>query len=118
MNKTDKIINKRKLIGIVVSDKMDKTRVVEVSTQKKHSRYEKFFKVSKRFKAHDESNLYHLGDKVIMGESRPISRDKRWIILEKIGKVEIKADNAVDENILETSVSGEVKELTEDNQEK
>ncbi len=74
----------RKLKGIIVSDKMDKTRVVLVTQLKKHPRYQKYYKSSKRFKAHDESNQYKTGDKVIIQETRPISKEKRWIIISKI----------------------------------
>ncbi len=75
---------KRQLQGIIVSDKMDKTRVVAVSRLKKHPRYKKYYKVTKRFKAHDEKNEYKTGEKVIIEEMRPISKDKRWKIIKKI----------------------------------
>jgi small subunit ribosomal protein S17 len=74
----------RKLQGTVVSDKMSKTRVVAVERSKKHKRYGKYYKVTMRYKAHDELGEYKTGDKVVMEESRPISRDKRWRIIEKI----------------------------------
>ncbi len=80
----DKVIKKRKLQGIVVSDKMDKTRVVAVSGTKKHPKYQRLYKVTNRFKAHDENNAYKAGDVVIIEETRPMSKDKRWIIIEKI----------------------------------
>lgn len=79
------IIKKRKLEGVVVSDKMDKTRVIEISRAKKHPKYHKYYKVSTRFKAHDEKNEYKTGDKVVIQESRPMSKGKRWTIVEKIG---------------------------------
>lgn len=75
---------KRKLEGVVVSDKMNKTRVIEIGSMKKHPKYLKYYKVSKRFKAHDENNEYKTGDKVVIQETRPMSRDKRWIIIKKI----------------------------------
>ena len=75
---------KRKLQGIVVSDKMIKTRVVTVFRLKKHKRYLKYYKVTSRFKAHDEKNEYKSGDKVVIEESRPISRDNRWRIIARI----------------------------------
>ena len=75
---------KRRLQGVVVSDKMQKTRVVEVVRQKKHPKYLKYYKVSRRYKAHDEANQYKTGDKVTMEEARPLSRDKRWVIIEKV----------------------------------
>ncbi len=75
---------KKKLQGIIVSDKMDKTRVVSVLRLKKHPRYKKYYKVTNKFKAHDEKNEYKTGDKVTIEETRPLSKDKRWKIIEKI----------------------------------
>jgi small subunit ribosomal protein S17 len=75
---------KRKLQGVVVSDKMQKTRVVAITRLKKHPRYKKYFKVTRRFKVHDEKNEYKVGDKVVIEETRPLSKEKRWIIVEKI----------------------------------
>ncbi len=72
---------KHKLQGIVVSDKMDKTRVVEVTRLKKHPRYQKYYKLTRKFKAHDEKNEHKVGDKVSIEETRPMSKDKRWKIL-------------------------------------
>ena len=66
------------LKGVVVSDKMDKTIVVSVSRFIKHPLYGKFYKVSKKYKAHDEENKYKTGDKVEIVETRPISKDKRF----------------------------------------
>jgi len=74
----------RKLKGTIVSDKMNKTRVVEVTRLKKHEKYEKFYRVSTRFKAHDENNEYKTGDVVTIQETRPISKDKRWTIIGKV----------------------------------
>jgi small subunit ribosomal protein S17 len=73
--------NKQTLKGTVVSDKMDKTIVVLVERIKEHKQYRKRYKVSKKYKAHDPENKYHLGDKVIIQECRPISKDKKWIVL-------------------------------------
>jgi len=75
---------KRKMEGVVVSDKMQKTAVVEVTRFKKHPRYLKYYKVSQRFKAHDEKKEYKIGDRVIIEETRPLSKDKRWIVKSKI----------------------------------
>lgn len=74
----------RKLIGTIVSDKMNKTRVVAIERLKKHPRYQKFYKVTARFKAHDENNEYKNGDNVIIKEVRPLSKDKRWQIIGKV----------------------------------
>ncbi len=70
--------------GIVVSDKMDKTRVVLVTRLVKHPRYQTYLKRTTRFKAHDEKNEYRTGDKVVIAETKPISKDKRWVITEKV----------------------------------
>jgi small subunit ribosomal protein S17 len=74
----------RKIIGAVVSDKMMKTRVVAVASLKKHPKYLKYYKVTTKFKAHDENNEYKTGDKVTIEECRPLSREKRWRIINKI----------------------------------
>ncbi len=76
--------NRRTLQGFVVSDKMQKTAVVEVRRMKMHEKYKKYFKVSKRYKAHNPENQYHTGDKVVMEEGRPMSKEKRWTIISKI----------------------------------
>ena len=77
-------IKKRKIIGVVVSDKMTKTRVIAVESLKKHPKYLKYYHVTTKFKAHDENNEYKTGDKVTIEESRPLSREKRWKIINKI----------------------------------
>jgi len=77
--------NKARILkGVVVSDKMQKTVVVEVLRLKKHPKYKKYFKVSKRFKAHNSENQYHTGDKVLIKEARPMSKEKRWVIIGKL----------------------------------
>lgn len=83
---TNKQSNKRRLVGVVVSDRMWKTRVVEVARSKKHRKYLKYIKTSQRYKAHDENSEYKLGDTVVMEETRPLSREKRWRI---VGKTQI-----------------------------
>jgi len=75
--------NERKVqIGKVVSDKMDKTIVVSVETYKKHPLYHKRIKYTKKFKAHDENNQAKIGDTVKIMETRPLSKDKRWRLVE------------------------------------
>jgi small subunit ribosomal protein S17 len=73
--------SKRILKGKVVSDKMNKTIVVLVERIKEHPKYRKRYKISKRYKAHDPENKYHEGDNVMIQECKPISRDKKWIVL-------------------------------------
>jgi len=77
-NKEEKIEKKGK-IGIVVSNKMDKTVVVQVERLKMHTKYRKTYRVSKKYKAHDEDNVLIEGDKVKLIETKPISKDKKWI---------------------------------------
>ncbi len=74
--------NRKTTIGIVVSDKMDKTIVVEVSDMVKHPVYQKMLKRSSRIKAHDENNQAKIGDRVLLMETRPLSRDKRFRLVE------------------------------------
>jgi small subunit ribosomal protein S17 len=69
-------------VGLVVSDKMNKTRVVVVERSFRHPQYERVVKRSSRFKAHDERNEAHVGDRVLIVETRPLSKDKRWRIKE------------------------------------
>ncbi|MFA5831213.1 MAG: 30S ribosomal protein S17 [Candidatus Paceibacterota bacterium] len=78
-----KIIHKKKFKGTVVSDKMDKTVVVRVNRFVKHPKYGKFLEKSKRYKAHDETNEYKTGDKVIIEETRPLSKDKTFKVTGK-----------------------------------
>ncbi|MBU1203341.1 30S ribosomal protein S17 [Patescibacteria group bacterium] len=80
----DKKITKRKLEGEIMSDKMDKTVVVLVTSIKTHSKYKKQYKSSKKYKAHDEKNEYKTGDKVVIEECRPLSKDKRWRVIKKV----------------------------------
>ena len=75
---------KKLLQGIVVSDKMQKTVVVEVETIKEHPKYKRRYKTHKKFKADDQAQQYHVGDKVVIEETRPLSKDKNWIVLKKI----------------------------------
>lgn len=75
---------KRKLQGIVVSDKMEKTVVVNVERIKEHPKYKRRFKIHKKYKAHDENREYKMGDKVVIEETTPISKDKKWKVIGKV----------------------------------
>ncbi len=83
-------------VGIVVSDAMDKTVVVNVRRRVKHPRYHKYVRLNKRFMAHDERNECRVGDRVLICESRPLSRRKRWrvrAILERaVGDVAVTSE--------------------------
>jgi small subunit ribosomal protein S17 len=72
--------SRRRLQGLVVSNKMDKTVVVEVERKKMHRLYKKVIRVSKKYMAHDESNALNIGDEVTIVESRPMSKHKRWVV--------------------------------------
>jgi small subunit ribosomal protein S17 len=69
---------RRELVGVVTSDKMQKTRVVLVERRLSHAKYGKYMTSRKKYKAHDEKNEYKVGDRVLIVEARPLSRDKRW----------------------------------------
>ncbi|MGC9599290.1 MAG: 30S ribosomal protein S17 [Minisyncoccia bacterium] len=84
MNEQNRENKKRRITGVVVSDKMQKTRVVAVHRLKKHPKYLKYYRVTTKFKAHDEKNEYKKGDSVVVEETRPLSRGKRWKIVGKI----------------------------------
>lgn len=86
----EKVINKsgkREFVGVVVSDKMDKTVVVEVRTKKLHKLYKKYVSTSKKYKAHDEDNTANMGDTVRIIECRPISKEKTWRLVEVLERV-------------------------------
>ena len=72
------------LRGVVISDKMDKTVVVSVSRFLEHAKYGKFYKLSKKYKAHDEENKYKIGDKVEIVSTRPMSKDKKFKVVKLI----------------------------------
>jgi small subunit ribosomal protein S17 len=78
---------KRQMTGTVVSDKMDKTVVVQVERLVKHPMYKKYIRRRAKFMAHDEANACGIGDKVVITESRPLSKNKQW----RVSKVVTKA---------------------------
>jgi small subunit ribosomal protein S17 len=77
---------KRQVVGVVVSNKMDKTVVVAVERTVKHVMYHKYIKRRTKFAAHDEQNSCQIGDKVMITESRPLSRSKRWRVSKIVEK--------------------------------
>lgn len=72
---------KRKLIGKVISNKMQKTLVVEVERIKEHPKYKRRYKIHKKYKAHNEKEEYKVGDRVVIEECKPMSKDKRWRVI-------------------------------------
>jgi small subunit ribosomal protein S17 len=79
---------RKQLVGRVSSNKMDKTVVVEVERTVRHSRYGKVMQRVKKYKAHDEHNECQIGDQVCIVESRPLSREKRWCVVEILRRAE------------------------------
>jgi small subunit ribosomal protein S17 len=75
---------RKERIGVVVSNKMDKSITVEIQRRVKHPMYGKFVKKTSRFMAHDEKNDCNIGDKVLIGETRPLSKNKCWRLVEII----------------------------------
>jgi small subunit ribosomal protein S17 len=83
-------LEKRKVKkGLVVADKMDKTVVVAVETRKVHPLYKKAVRVTKKYKAHDENNACKIGDTVKIIETRPLSKEKRWRVVEITSRKEV-----------------------------
>ena len=80
--------NRKERTGVVVSDVQNKTIVIEVTRRTTHPRYKKVIKVKKKYTAHDEQNEAKIGDTVRVGETRPISKAKRWRLLEIISHAE------------------------------
>jgi small subunit ribosomal protein S17 len=76
------VVSKKIYTGKVVSDRMDKTVVVAVTSFFQHPVYKKTLKRVAKFKAHDEENKYHIGDTVKIIETRPLSKDKRWVVID------------------------------------
>lgn len=78
---------KKTKVGIVTSDKMDKTIVIKVTRRIQHLHYKKIINRTSKFKVHDENNECNIGDKVLVMETRPLSKDKRWRLVRIIEKV-------------------------------
>ena len=86
----------RKLKGTVISNKMARTLVVRVDTLKRHPKYQKFYRTSKKFKAHTEGDDYRVGDIVMLTETRPISKDKRWRVTELVKRPAAEQDEGAE----------------------
>jgi small subunit ribosomal protein S17 len=80
------IVKRRMKVGRVVSDKMDKTVVVSVERLRRHPIYKRVVRLSSKFKAHDQENEARVGDTVRIEESRPLSREKRWRVVEIVAR--------------------------------
>jgi len=77
---------RKRMVGLVVKDKMDKTVVVEVEKRYKHGMYQKYLSTKTRCKVHDEQNAAKVGDQVLIVETRPLSKEKKWVVKEIIKK--------------------------------
>lgn len=84
----------RKLKGTIVSDKMQKTVVVRVDRLKKHPKYQKYYRASRKLKAHDEKGEYKIGDVVIIQEMRPISKEKGWKVIGLVRRIEPEGEDS------------------------
>lgn len=81
---TEKGKKQRTLVGTVVTDSMDKTVVVSVERYVKHPKYKKYMRRQKRYKAHDPENSYKVGDRVKIAPSKPMSKDKKFVVISKL----------------------------------
>jgi small subunit ribosomal protein S17 len=79
---------RKRRTGVVVSDKSDKTRLVSVERTYRHSLYGRVLRSKSKFATHDEKNISHLGDTVTIMESRPLSKTKRWVLVEVVNKAQ------------------------------
>ena len=86
MSEENKRNERKSRVGIVVSDKMDKTIVVKIEELEQHKLYKKSVKKTVKFKAHDENNEAHVGDKVSLMETRPLSKEKHWRLVKVLEK--------------------------------
>ncbi len=84
--------NRKTRVGTVLSNKMDKTVIVAVETLVKHPKFSKYIKRTKKFFAHDNENSCNVGDKVKIQETRPLSKNKRWRVIEILEKAESAVD--------------------------
>ena len=94
---------KKEKVGIVVSNKMQKTIVVQIHRKTRHPLYGKVVNKAKKFKVHDEKNQAQIGDKVRIVETRPLSKEKRWRLLEIISRGNLKSSAADIKDVLEVA---------------
>ncbi|MCD6270934.1 30S ribosomal protein S17 [bacterium] len=105
---------KKRLQGVVVSDKMQKTVVVRVERQKFHPKFKVYYKVHKKYKAHDEQNKCKVGDWVVIEETRPLSKEKRWQVVEVLKQTQTKEETEEKENT-EKENEGKPEEVKQNN---
>ena len=95
-------------VGVVTSNKMQKTVVVEIERSFRHPKYGKVMRASSKFKAHDEKNECAIGDQVLIVETRPLSRDKCWRVVKILGKGKLKAHELPAKPEAKAPVAGEL----------
>lgn len=96
--------------GVVVSDKMDKTVVVSVETRKPHPLYKRIVRTTKRYKAHDEHNECKTGDVVRIRQSRPLSKEKRWRVIEILREGKVPEVKPIEASQADVAIEGESEE--------
>ncbi len=101
---------RQSIIGTVISDRMDKTVVVQVETLKQHPKYKKYIRNRKNYKAHDEENGCELGDVVRCMETRPISKEKRWRVIEVIRKHYVSTLEVEDPDVIKQKKEKKIEE--------
>jgi small subunit ribosomal protein S17 len=79
---SSRALGRKRIVGVVVSSSMDKTVVVEVEKISRHRQYKKYVRTKKHYKAHDEENRCRTGDRVLILETKPLSKEKRWVVKE------------------------------------
>lgn len=101
---------RRQLIGKVISNKMLKTLVVQTERTKEHQKYKRRYKIRKNYKVHNEKGDYQIGDKILIEECRPISKDKKWRVIKKITSESVSDDNQGKEELEAPIELEEIKE--------
>ncbi|MBU1026868.1 MAG: 30S ribosomal protein S17 [Candidatus Margulisbacteria bacterium] len=107
--------NRKLRTGVVVSDKMDKTVVVQVERKQRHPLYQKVIRLTNKLKAHDEKNECAVGDLVEIMETRPLSRDKRWRVIKVLGKGKVRLQELPKKKVKEEAVSAAPASVQEEN---
>jgi len=101
-------MSKKELVGTIISNRMQKTVVVRVERIKEHPKYKRRYRVAKSYKAHIESGEYKIGDTVIIKESKPISKEKKWVVVKKVASAE--NEKITEPDIVEEMPIEEIKE--------
>lgn len=90
---------KRQLQGTIISNKMQKTVVVKIERIKEHPKYKKRYKIHKKYKTHTESGEYHVGDRVVIEECKPLSKEKKWRVIRKLSQNRRETEHETDTKV-------------------